>query len=325
MSIKALPVKINWHPGLSIFASGQFLDAVGDAYGWLGGTDDSGRLRCILPYTIIHKATVRMVRFRVATLPVEGELGLEEEETFLDSAVEYFRSIGADIVIPAATNAIFRTCPHGAIRVPYGTYIIDLAQSEDVLWSHVHQKHRNVIRNAINRGVKIIDGKEQLDAVYSLIRDTFKRSALRFMSREAFACLICGLDQNVRIFAAEYQGSIQGCAVIPFSNYSAYYVYGGSIPKPMTGATNLLQWEAIRFFRGLGVANYDFCGVRINPKKGSKQAGLKMFKERFGPRLLQGYMWKLRLSPLKSIIYSLAVRLLRGGDIVDEERRAGGG
>ena len=45
-----------------------------------------------------------------------------------------------------------------------------------------------------------------------------------------------------------------------------------------------------------------------------------MYKERFGGQLLLGYMWKYNLSKLKSPIYSLAVKLLRGGDIVDQEQ-----
>ena len=45
-----------------------------------------------------------------------------------------------------------------------------------------------------------------------------------------------------------------------------------------------------------------------------------MFKERFGGRLVQGYMWKFALQPIKYGVYSLAVRLLRGGDIVDKEQ-----
>ena len=61
----------------------------------------------------------------------------------------------------------------------------------------------------------------------------------------------------------------------PFSNHSAYYVYGGSVPEPTRGAMNLLHWEAIQIFRELGVKRYDFVGVRIDPEKGSKQEGLK--------------------------------------------------
>lgn len=319
--MKAMPVEITWHPGLSIYASEQFLKAVSDEYGWIGGTDNTGNLCCILPYTIIKKSVVRMVRFRVETIPISENFSIEEEKAFLNKTIEHFRSVGADIIIPASTNTIFRTYPHGAIAAPYGTYIIDLRQPEETLWENLHSKHRNVIRNAIKKGVQVICGIEQKDTAYRLVRDTFKRSALPFMSFDAFMRMVSGLGQYMKVFVADYQGIPQGCAVIPFSNYSAYYVYGGSVPEPLTGATNLLQWEAIRHFRGLGVRYYNFCGVRINPKKGSKQAGLKMFKERFGPQLLQGYMWKCSLNPLTAAIYSLAVRLFRGGDIVDAERR----
>jgi len=122
-----------------------------------------------------------------------------------------------------------------------------------------------------------------------------------------------------KFFIAEYQGIIQGSAIIPFSSYSAYYLYGGSIENPLTGAMNLLQWEAIRKFKELGVKRYDFVGVRISPEKRSKQEGLMKFKERFGGQLYKGYMWKHGLHPMKYAAYSLAVRVLRGGDIVDVE------
>ena len=318
--MRAVPIEIDWHPDLSIYASGAFLRAVGDEYGWLGATDDPGKLRCILPYTVIRKAMVRMVRFRTETIHLGEELSIDEETSFLNSAVKYFRSIGADIIIPATTNAIFRTYPQGAIAAPYGTYIIDLIQPEEILWENIHSKHRNVIRNAIKKGVQIRRGMEYAETSYRLIRDTFNRSELPFMSSDAFMRMLTSLGAFVEVFIANYQGIVQGCAIIPFSNHSAYYVYGGSVPEPLTGAMNLLQWEAIRHFRAQGVNYYDFCGVRINPDKGSKQAGLKMFKERFGPHLVQGYMWKYGLRPLKAAAYSWAVRLLRGGDIVDAER-----
>ena len=318
--MKALPIDIDWHPGLSIYASEPFLKTAGAEYGWLGGMDHLGRRRCILPYTVVRKAAVRMVRFRVQTIPLDETLGLQEEKSFLNSAVEYFRSTGADLIIPASTNAIFRTYPDNAIAAPYGTYVIDLRQSEEILWKNVHSKHRNVIRNAHNKGVRILSGIEYARTAYRLIQETFKRSSLPFMSQCRFERMILGLGENVKIFVADCNGVAQGCAVIPFSKQGAYYNYGGTVSEPLSGATNLLQWEAIRYFRALGVNSYDFCGVRINPEKGSKAAGLMMYKERFGPQLLQGYMWKYPLNPLKSAIYSWAIRMFRGGDIVDRER-----
>ena len=318
--MRAIRIGIDWNRTQSIYASEPFLKSVGDEYGWLGGLDDSEALRCILPYTIVRKALLRMVRFRVETIPVGGDLTVDAEKSFLQSAVEYFRSIGADMIIPPTTNAVFRTYPDGAVAAPYGTHILDLTQTEEALFQNLHSKHRNVIRNAAKKGVQIRNGIQHLETAHRLVRDTFKRSGLGFMGVDSFRRLVLGLGENIKVFIAEYQGIVQGCAVVPFSSHSAYYVYGGTAFDPVTGATNFLQWEAIRFFRNLGVQRYDFCGTRIDPDKGSKQAGLEMYKERFGPQLFQGYMWKCPLRPLKSAAYSLAVRWLRGGDIVDKEQ-----
>ena len=261
-----------------------------------------------------------MVRFRVETIPVEKELEIDEERSFLNSAVEYFRSSGADMIIPATTNAIFRTYPDGATAAPYGTYIIDMDQSEETIWGNLSPSHRRKVRLAKKQGVQVKTGLEYKDIAYTLVRDTFKRSALGFMDYESFKRYIIGLGERVKILVADYRGIVQGCIVIPFSHHSAYYVYGGSIQEPVTGAMNLLHWEAIRMFKEFGVKKYDFVGVRIDPEKGSKQEGLMMFKQRFGGKLIQGYIWKYSFNLPKFGIYSLAVRFLRGGDIVDAER-----
>ena len=54
--MKAVKVDIDWHPGLSIYASEAFLKTVSEEYGWVGGTDDNGKLLCVLPYSLIRKA-----------------------------------------------------------------------------------------------------------------------------------------------------------------------------------------------------------------------------------------------------------------------------
>ena len=70
----------------------------------------------------------------------------------------------------------------------------------------------------------------------------------------------------------------------------------------------------------MGVKRFDFQGVRIDPEKGSKQDGIANYKKGFGGEFVKGYTWKYALRPLKAVGYSLAVRLLMGGDIVDLER-----
>ena len=116
----------------------------------------------------------------------------------------------------------------------------------------------------------------------------------------AFKRFAHSLNENVKIFIADYQGVVQGCAVVPFSGHSAYYLYGGSVQE----STNRINEPASMGgdacnFASLAVNRYDFVGSRINPEKGSKQEGLTMFKQRFGGQLVQGYMWKYSIRTLQ--------------------------
>jgi lipid II:glycine glycyltransferase (peptidoglycan interpeptide bridge formation enzyme) len=158
--------------------------------------------------------------------------------------------------------------------------------------------------------------------------DSFRRSAqgplakarLRArVSDEAFRDQVVSFGEGVRVLVAEYEGVVQASAVIPFSAHTAYYMHGGSIANPLTGASNFLHWEAFRLFRDLGVRRYDFFGSRIGAEPGSKAEGITKFKERFGGELVRGYMWKLALRPLKTRLYSMVVRIRSGGDVVDQE------
>lgn len=317
--MKAISIPIEWHADLPIFASQTFLKAVSDEYGWLGGIDDAGKLRCILPYTIIKKAVFRMVRFRVETICLD-DITSEEEKSFLNSVVEYFRSTGADMIIPATTNTIFRTYPDGADAAPYGSYVLDLTQAEDVLWRNIDRIMRQNINTAIKKGVTISDGSTDLAAAHKLIVSTFQRSKLPFMPYGEFRNFVNGLGENCKILIADCNNIAQSYTVFGFSNYCAYAIYAGNIDNQQQGANKLLYWEAIRLFKNLGIQRYDFVGARINPEKGSKQDALGALKRRFGTKLKQGFMWKYPINPLKYNLYNLAAKWRSGGDIVDAER-----
>ena len=318
-AITAEPIKIQWDPSLPGFAKEEFLKAVGDEYGWLGGIYESGTLRCILPYTIVRKAGLRMVRFRAETIPCGVGLDVLEEKSFLNSVVQHFRKTRADVIIPATNNALFRTYPDGANPAPYGSYVIDLQQPEDVLWRNVAKTTRHNISAAQKDGVSIREGMEFLDPAYDLIRDTFRRSKMAFMQRDAFKRLALALGEHGKLLMAEHQGLPQSYALFAFSTPSAYWMYGGNIHHQHQGAMKLLQWEAIRLFRNLGILKFDFYGARINPQKGSKQESINLMKKHLGATLSEGYMWKYSLRPWRASVYSVSVRLLRGGDIVDQE------
>lgn len=318
--IRAEPVPIQWNRSLSVFAKEGFLQAVGDEYGWLGGIDEVGVARCILPYTVVRKGPFRLVRFHVETMPCGRGLDVAEETLFLNSVVDHFRANGADVIIPASTNTLFRTYPDGADAAPYSSYVNDLTLPEETLWSHLNAVYRKKIRHAQKNGIRILTGTRHLDSAYRIICDTLKRSAMRFRSYSSFRRLMEGLGEDVEIFVAERQGTIEGCTIFPFSEHSAYSLYGGRLSTADAGSMNLLNWEAMVRFKRAGTKRFDFMGARVAPTPGSKQEGIMTFKQRFGGQLLHGFMWKFPLRRFGACVYAAGVRLLRGGDVVDAER-----
>lgn len=319
-SLAVAPVKIDWRPSLPIYASEGFLQDNGNEYGWLGGSDEQGVLRCVLPFVAIRMHGFRFIRFQTQTIVLSGELDEAGERRFLSGVIEYFRSSGADMIVPSGNTAIFRTFPEGADAAAYGTFVKELDQAEEVLEREIRKTFRHNIRKALAAGVEIKEGLEHLDASYELIAETMRRSGAKFKNRAEFRRRISCFGENVQVFVAECNGAMQGCMVAPFSEYGAYNCYAGSRPQPALGSMHLLHWEAIRRFRAMGVKRFDFQGVRISPEKGSKQEGIRNYKQGFGGREIQGYLWKYSFRPLKCLAYSAAMRLLRGGDIVDQER-----
>jgi lipid II:glycine glycyltransferase (peptidoglycan interpeptide bridge formation enzyme) len=268
---------------------------------------------------MIRKGPFRLVRFRVETIWLGAPAGIDEEKAFLQDCLRILKSLKGDVVIPATTNTIFRTYPDGAIAAPYGSYLVDLTTPEEDLWRNVERITRQNINRARKTGVRIREGAEDLKSVYALVRETFDRSDLSFMDAESLARYVAGLGEHGKVLVAEHEGQMHSCVVYAFSDACAYAVYGGNAADMTDGANKLLHWEAMCLFKKMGVRTYDFVGARIDPDKNSKAYHINAFKKRMGGVLRQGYIWKCPLRPLGSFAYTLAVRGLRKGDIVDAE------
>jgi len=319
--INADIIKVNWHPGLSIYASERFLQAVGDDYGWIGGIDDQGKLLCILPYSIINKASIRFCRFRIETIKLTDNFGIEQEKHFLNSVIKLLMTLKIDVILPPSTNTVFRCFPEGSIAAPYSTWILDLDNNLEQLWHNISAKYRKEIKRAMESDIEIREGIDQLDIAYEIIKKSFSRSNIHFMSRKSFSRIIKGLGEYSRILVAYKNNKPQSCTAYHFSKYCAYAVHGGSTDSAVLGAMKLLQWHAINLFKSEGIRYFDFLGARVNPESGSKQEGIMLFKKYFGAKPKYGFIWKCPISKFKYSLYQIGIRLLRGGDIIDNEKK----
>lgn len=315
-------INYEWGEEDPIFSSEPYLRLHSNEYGWFGGFEH-GKLRLVIAYVIKKKYIFRYAQIQTEIINVAGDVSEALEKSFLNGVVANFKRMGVDFCVQPPTYTVFRTCPDNAISARFGSYYVSLEKSEEDLWSGIHQKHRNVIRNAQKRNVEIRFGRaDDTVTAYQLLLQTMRRSNMPFMDRGMFDRMISSLDKNVLVAVAYLNDLPQGCAVIPFSKYGAYYLYGGSIDVPVLGAMNLLHWEVIKYFKERGVVLYDFVGARISPEPGSKLEGIQRFKSRFGASMRTGYLWKMPIS-YKYPLFSLMLKLKSSGhgDIIDQERR----
>ncbi len=322
MAIQIKEFELHWTEEYPIFSSSGYLKSVGESYGWIGGFLGE-RLVCFLPFTRKSKIFLAWVTFQTATIFAKDvEPDLSTEKRFLEGVINYFRKQRIDFITQGPTHAIFKSYPGMAVFVPFASYQLDLRKDKEELWTCLHGKHRNVIRNAEKRGVEIAHSHTYLDVAYNIMKETMARQGIGFQTKEQLSKLVFNLHEHVEIFVATFCGQYQGCAIILYSEYAAYYLLGGSIEKPVLGSLNLLHWVAINYFKDLGVGIYDFVGARIGPPKNSKLEGIQKFKERFGGKMNEGYIWKYIYSNLKYCMYAALVQMKSKQawvDIIDQE------
>lgn len=258
-----------------------------------------------------------------------------DEALFLNQLVAQLRTESkCDRLTQPTTNCVFQAAPEGAISSPFGTYRLALRDRDEVsIFAGFHTNYRNEIRAAIRLGATVRFGRDQLPVFYSLYSQTMQESSMRHETLSEMTALFDGLDQHQRILCGVvYHNDIpMGGAFIPVTAHSGHYTHGGSAEKlSPPGAVRLLHWEIIRELRRQGVGHYDFVGARLGSVEGTKLEHIQRFKARFGGELVSGQLWKIDISPTKSRLFDLAVRVRRlfpggappgQGDIIDQERR----
>ena len=221
----------------------------------------------------------------------------------------------------------FSIYPKESIFCEFGTYRLNLNNSIEQLFQNLHSKHRNVIRKCEKENLKIITNQKSiLKECYILFKETMDRSKMEYPSFEYLENLVDKMPENIYYSVVYYNNIPQGAIYLFYTEKRSYYIYGGSVLKPFTGAMNYLHWEAIKNLKLNNIKSYDFAGARVNPIKGSKTEGIQRFKSRFGATLYKGYMWKYIFNKPMYFFYVQIIRFISfknktkyNGDIIDQE------
>lgn len=271
----------------------------------------------VLPVSISEKVKIKSGLYLSEPFCIGKEKSKRELADFLGDASKRLGKEGVAWVSTSAA-ALFDVYPDDSLRIPFGSHIIDLSAPEEGLLMNMHSKHRNSVRRAERNGVTVLSGGKDLIPDYlKADEDTWERSSRDSYGAAFFEKIVDGLKDKGVLYVAYKDGEPQAGACYFFNEKMCYYMYGASITKPEPGATNLLQWAAIKDMKARGVERFSFVGCRINEDEDSKYHGIQRFKERFGGKLWQGYMFKCVLSPVKYKLFREMYKIKKGVEIKD--------
>jgi lipid II:glycine glycyltransferase (peptidoglycan interpeptide bridge formation enzyme) len=167
---------------------------------------------------------------------------------------------------------------------------LDLNSSPDTLLKNMKSKTRYNIRYAQRKGVQVVKVRERqlLNVFYCLLQETAARDRFTIRPLEYYEAMWDQLMENglAQLFLAYHEGLPLAGAICFRLPHRVWYVYGASSNERRNlQASHLLQWEMIRWAKGLGCRVYDSRGVSGDLSEANPLYGLYRFKEGFGAKL----------------------------------------
>lgn len=294
---------------------------------WFYGFANSS-MQFILPFAVNKRNIFKIGVFLTASICVDENVNTETEREFLNSVIMIIKQEKlCDWIAQPANWALFRVVPTGSIYCEFGTYRIDLLNSnEDELFQKINYHHKRLIKKAQDNNVIVKSGLEVVNDCGNIFMAAAARGNHTLLSKNELKLLFDLMPELVNTNVS-YNNLVPQSSIVYFANkFCLYVVYIGNFSSSSLGENHLLHWLAIKDAKTKGIRYFDFVGARINPDPGSKQEGIQKFKKYFGGEFVEGFLWKLPINRSKYYLYKLFIKtyyFLRGeqyfGDIIDQE------
>lgn len=154
--------------------------------------------------------------------------------------------------------------------------------SEEIIWTNISSKNRNVIRGAEKKGVLIKRGKsielfDRFIEIYNATMDKDNADDYYYFQKDFYTTLHKELYDNYDMYYAEYEGKIIAMTIIIYANDIIHYHLSGSIYEYRNLApSNLLLYKV-----ALWGAQNGFKTFHLGGGVGSGEDGLFKFKKAF--------------------------------------------
>jgi lipid II:glycine glycyltransferase (peptidoglycan interpeptide bridge formation enzyme) len=187
----------------------------------------------------------------------------------------------------------------GFSKMNYFTTTIDLNQSIDVIWNKIKRQHKRSIQRAKKNNITVTRSEN-----YKEFHQRYKR----FLKLHKYADL-SGISipsskfmqKYGTLFIAESQGEILAGNLFFHDDLNALHAFGEyqkfgnnrNKNKLISDANCYMQWEAMQYFKNMGLINYDLGGLMSDEMSTNPQKqGLNYYKLRFGGHIKSRYEYR---------------------------------
>ena len=171
------------------------------------------------------------------------------------------------------------------------TVVIDLSRTEDEILMAMSGNTRRKARIAVKKGISVrMADESDLPILFQLYqvtaaRDSFLIRDYRYYQRAWQAFMRAGLAHAL---IAEFEGVAIAHLILFHFGKKCWYFYGASSNEERQRMPNyLLQWEAIRWAKAQGYAEYDMWGAPDDFDESDDMWGVYQFKRGFRGQLVR--------------------------------------
>jgi hypothetical protein len=206
--------------------------------------------------------------------------------------------------------------------ISVGTFVIDLDESEEVLWSNLEPNSRNRVRRAAKCGLHVRISsqpcQEDLASFLEFYRPLAARVGSDIPEKKVLERMIEAGDL-ITASALASNSSVAAVSLIYLCPPHAFEAWAASGRNRIAGAGHLLKWEAARWLKTRGLKWYDLGGIGSTDPANT----LYTFKKSLGGRYISmgsEYQWVGQAAKPAYAILRRVKRLIRRSPLI--QRRA---
>lgn len=172
------------------------------------------------------------------------------------------------------------------------TQRIDLSATEETILAQMSANARRKIRIAERKGIQIRSGKpDDIPELFDMYSETATRNDFRIRSFEYYrtAWLEMFRAGQAHFLIATYQNEAIAHCILFHGGNGCWFFYGASRNRERNRMPNhLLQWESMRWAKGMGYEYYDFLGAPTHFHKTDPLWKVYQYKRGFRGSLIRG-------------------------------------